>query len=76
MLRFENMLLEKAFPSFIEGARYNFRNRDRGTEVSVGGELDFLAITIFFLQRHSPANPLQAKLNHIILLSFFLARSI
>jgi hypothetical protein len=57
-----------------EWASYDFRNRDRGTEVPVGGELDFLTITIFFLQSHSPENPLQAKLNHIILVPFFLGQ--
>jgi hypothetical protein len=60
----------------FEGASYNFRNRDRGTEVPMGIELDFLpiTITIFFLLSHSPANSLQTKSSHIILLAFFLAQ--
>jgi hypothetical protein len=62
---------EQAFPSFM---------RERATTSETGiGELkqwddnwDLLAITVFFPLSHSPANPLQAKLNHIICLPFFL----
>ncbi|KAG0548511.1 hypothetical protein BDA96_01G173000 [Sorghum bicolor] len=72
-LRRGSQAMNRGFPA-LRGSELRFQKQDRGTEVPVGGELEFLAITIFFLQSHIPANPLQAKLNHIILLPIFLGQ--